>query len=171
MVKEELCEEVVAVRRRSDRVMSMIIAFGREIVPAICAYAPQTGRNQDEKVNFYNDLSSELDLRFEDEMASGLGDFNGHVGKNIDGFEGVHGGNGIGTRNGDGRRLREFCDEKELCVPNTWYKKKGKRKVTFSSEEKETEVDFIAIEKNSPKYLKNIKIKICHINIFNTLML
>ena len=36
--------------------------------------------------------------------------------------EGVHGGNGIGERNVEGKRV-EFCDEKELCVANTWFKK------------------------------------------------
>ena len=29
-------------------------------------------------------------------MVFGLGDFNGHVHEEIEGFEGVHGGNGIG---------------------------------------------------------------------------
>ena len=53
----------------------------------------------------------------------GLGDFNGHVGRRIDGFEGVHGGYGIGKRNVEGRRLLEFCDEKELSVANTWFEK------------------------------------------------
>ena len=29
--------------------------------------------------------------------------------------------------------LLEFCDEKELCVANTWFKKGEKRKVTYST--------------------------------------
>ena len=33
------------------------------------------------------------------EVVLGLGDFNGHVGRRIDGFESVHGGYGIGKRN------------------------------------------------------------------------
>ena len=28
-----------------------------------------------------------------------LGDFNGHVGRHIDGFDGIHGGYGVGWRN------------------------------------------------------------------------
>ena len=44
--------------------------------------------------------------------------FNGHVGRRIDGFEGVLGGYGIGKYNVEGRRLLEFCDKKELCVAN-----------------------------------------------------
>ena len=45
-----------------------------------------------------------------------LGDVNGHVGRNIYGFDGVHGGYGVGQRNLQVRMLLEFCLEKELCV-------------------------------------------------------
>ena len=62
------------------------------------------------------------------EIIVSLGDFNGHVGKYAEGFEGVHQGNGVGKRNAEGRRLLEFCDERELFVTNTWFKKQTKRK-------------------------------------------
>ena len=65
------------------------------------------------------------------ELVLGLGDFNGHAWKCAEGFEGIHGGYGIGKRNAEGRLLLDFCDQKELCVANTWYK--NKRKVTYSS--------------------------------------
>ena len=38
------------------------------------------------------------------------GDLNGHVGRNADGFEGVHGGYRYGVRNGEGERILEFAD-------------------------------------------------------------
>ena len=51
-----------------------------------------------------------------DDLVMCLGDFNGHVGRNIDGFYGVHGGYGVGQRNFEGRMLLQFCLEKEfLC--------------------------------------------------------
>ena len=34
-----------------------------------------------------------------------LGDFNGHIGRRIDGFSGVHEGYGVGQRNLEGRML------------------------------------------------------------------
>ena len=49
-----------------------------------------------------------------------LGENNGHDGRHIDEFDGVHGGNGIGQRNPGGGMLLEFCQEKELSVSNTW---------------------------------------------------
>ena len=44
MVKEELCEKVVEVRRKRDRVMALVSAFEDELVRLICAYEPQSGR-------------------------------------------------------------------------------------------------------------------------------
>ena len=71
---------------------------------------------------FYDDLRSEWDLHSVDELVLGMGDFNGHVGKRIEGYEGVHGGNGIGESNVEGKML-EFCDKKELFVANSWFRK------------------------------------------------
>ena len=45
LVKEELCEKVVEVRRKSDRVMAMVMAFEEEVIRVICAYPPQVGRS------------------------------------------------------------------------------------------------------------------------------
>ena len=64
-------------------------------------------------------MASEWDLQNPDEVVLGLGDFNGHVGKRIDGFDGVHGGYEIGKKNVEGRRLLEFCDEK-LWQTSAW---------------------------------------------------
>ena len=82
----------------------------------------------------------------ENELMLGLGDFNGHVGKCAEGFEGMHGGYGIGKTNAEGRLLLDFCDQKELCVAHTWYKK-NERKVTYSSGGNVTEIDFVLLER------------------------
>ena len=44
-----------------------------------------------------------------------LGDFNGHVGRHIDGFDGVHGGYGEGQRNLEGRMLLVLLGEGIMC--------------------------------------------------------
>ena len=38
-----------------------------------------------------------------DDLAMCLGDINGHVDRNINGFDGVHGGYGVGQRDLEGR--------------------------------------------------------------------
>ena len=72
--------------------MKMVLDFEEEVIRVICAYAPQVGRSECEKDQFYNDIASEWDLQNPSEVVLGLGDFNGHVGKRIDCFENVHGG-------------------------------------------------------------------------------
>ena len=84
-------------------------------------------------------------------------DFNGHVRKRIDGFEGEHGGYGIGKRNVEERRLLEFCDEKELYLANTWFEKKEHKKITYNMGGNKTEIDFVLVGKNNRKYLKDVK--------------
>ena len=59
-----------------------------------------------------------------------LGNFNGHIGRHIDGFDGFHGRYGIGQRNLKGRILLEFCIDIELWMSNTWLNREEKRNVT-----------------------------------------
>ena len=44
MVKEELCENMVGVRRVSDSVMTFVV-FEEDVMRLICGYAPQSGKS------------------------------------------------------------------------------------------------------------------------------
>ena len=156
-MKKELCEKLEEVQRKSDRVMAMVLAFEKEVTRIIWAYASQVGRSGCKKDQFYNDMANEWDLQNPSEVVLGLGDFNGHVGGRVDGFEGVHVGYRSGKRNVEERRLLELCDEKELCIENTWFEKKEHRKITYSIDGNETEIDFVLVDKNNIKYLKDVK--------------
>ena len=156
--EEEISGNVVEVRRKSDRVMTIVLTLGREVMHVICAYGPQSGRPDAEKVHFYDEMVSEWDLGSSSEIIVSLEDFNGHVGKYAEGFEGVHRGNGVGKRNAEGRRLLEFSDERELCVANTWFKKTDKRKITCSAGGCGTEIDFVLVGEKYRKYIRDVKI-------------
>ena len=93
-------------------------------------------------------MASKWDLQNFGEVILSLRDFNENVEKRIGGFEGVHDRYGIGKRNVEGRRLLEFCDEKNLCVANTLFEKKGQEKITSSMERNETEIDFVLVDKS-----------------------
>ena len=54
MVKEELCEKVVEVRRVSDRVMTAVVVLEEDVLKLICGYALQSGRTLEEKQSFYD---------------------------------------------------------------------------------------------------------------------
>ena len=147
LVKEELSEKVVEVRRRCDRVMAIELLFGEDVMRVICAYAPHSGKPDAEKERFYEEMAREWSMGNANELVLGLGDFNDHVGKCAEGFQDIHGGYGIGKINAKGRMLLNFCDQKESCVANTWYKKKDKRKVTYSSGRNNIEIDFFGLER------------------------
>ena len=106
----------------------MVLAFEEKVIRIICAYTPQVGRSECERDQFYNYMAGECDLQNHSEVVLGMRDFNGHVGRRIDGFEGMHCGYGIGKRNVEGRRPLEFCDEKELCVASNGLKRRSREK-------------------------------------------
>ena len=114
-----------------------------------------------EKVRFYEEMAREWSMANANEMVLGFGDFNGHVWKCAEGFEGILGGYGgyaIKKRNVKGRMLLDFCVQRELCVTNTWYKKRDERKVTYSSGGNDTEIDFVLVGKEKRKYLRDVKV-------------
>ena len=59
LVKEELCEKVVEVRRSSDRVMTVVMVLQEEVLRIICLYGPHSGRMAAEKEPFCDDLRIE----------------------------------------------------------------------------------------------------------------
>ena len=138
--------------------MAIVLTLGREVMRIICAYGPRSGRPDAEKVRFYDEMGSEWGLGSSSEIIVSLGDFNGHVAKYAVGFEGVHRGNGVGKRNAEARRLLEFCDERELCVANTWFKKTDKRKITYSASGCGTEIDFVLVGEKYRKYIRDVKV-------------
>ena len=89
----------------------------------------------------------------EEEALFICGDFNGHVGGEADGYEGVHGCHGFGRRNLEGELLLEFAEARDLVVANTWFKKKDKQVVTYESGGNRSMIDYILVRKLDMKML------------------
>ena len=64
----------------------------------ICGHAPQSGIHFFKK-SFYDKMKGEWDTHSAGDLVMYLGVFNGHVGRNIGEYDGVHGGYGAGQRN------------------------------------------------------------------------
>ena len=86
-----------------------------------------------------------------------MGLLNGHVGSEIDGFEGVHGGFGFGKRNMEGEMILETADALNLAVLNTWFKKE-ERLFTYENGKCRTVVDYILSRKSERKMVKDVKV-------------
>ena len=126
LVADRWIEKVLDVKRVSERLMVVRVIVGRSVLNLISVYAPQTGWSREVKEEF---------LAIVGEVVSGIdsgerllicGDLNGHVGSEIDGFEGVHGGFGFGKRNVEGEMILVTADALNLAVLNTWFKKEGR---------------------------------------------
>ena len=122
--------------------MAMLVIFEEQVIKCdLCIWSP-VGKIRLRARLIFNKLASELNLQNPGKIISGLGNFNAHVRRRIDGFESVHGGCKIIERNVEGRRLLEFCREKKLCGANTWFEKKERSKIPDSMGGNETEIDF-----------------------------
>ena len=117
----------------NERIMCSKVLIGAKLVTCICAYAPQTGRSAEEKDYFRDQMISVSGSIPASELIVVGGDLNGHVGTNVDGYDGVNGGCGFGERNADGERILEFCDAMELMVTNTCFKRQKNKLVTYVS--------------------------------------
>ena len=51
-------QKVVEVRRRSDRVMMVVMVLEEEELRIMCVYSPQSGRTHAEKEHFYDKMRS-----------------------------------------------------------------------------------------------------------------
>ena len=70
---KELCKKVVEVRKKSDKIMAVMLVFEVEVIRVICAYAPRVRRSECEKNQLYNDITNEWDLQNPGEVVLGMG--------------------------------------------------------------------------------------------------
>ena len=147
MVKEVLCEKVVEVRGVGDKVMTVVVDFEEDVLRFNCGYAPQSGGSLEEKQSFYDELKYDWDMHSAYDLVMCLGDFNGHIGRHIYGFDGVYRGYGVSQRNLEGRKLLELCLVKELCGSNTLFKRE--KNMIFRMGENETEIDFVCVKERT----------------------
>ena len=132
IVPEEFIDKVVEVARVSERLMMVKLIVGKCLMNVVAAYAPQTGRSQEEKDNFWEAVWKLIEGIKKTERIMLGGDLNGHVGKESDGYEGVHGGKGYGVRNAEGERILEFCEAAGIIMCGTQFRKADSKLISHS---------------------------------------
>ena len=153
-VQEEWVGSVVRVMRASERLMAIEIALEGDLVTFVSVYSSQVGRPQEEKDEFYDEL-----YRFIGKLKGKyvvLGDMNGHVGRDVDGFEGVHGGNGFGDCNAEGEAILEFATCFNLVVANTFFTKETQKLVTYESGGVSSVVDYMLGVRSESGYTSGV---------------
>ena len=88
----------------------------------VVGYGPSEG-DDEERNRFLNDMDRILDRVGNGFRLCVLGDLNGLIGDKT--RAGITGAFGVPGENDNGRRVVEFCAERELCVGNTYFKHKS----------------------------------------------
>ncbi|KAL5138398.1 Craniofacial development protein 2 [Glycine soja] len=158
IVDKEWKKDVVDVRRVGDRIIALKLVVGQDTFNVISGYAPQVGLAEHFKVKFWEDLEGVLQDIPQGEKVFLGGDLNGHVGSVARGFEGVHGGFGLGEMNGEGKSILEFSEALDLSIANTWFKKRAEHLITYKSGGTCSQIDFFLIRKSDRKYCLNCKV-------------
>ena len=86
------------------------------------------------------------------------GDFNGHVGKEVNGYEGVHGGYGYDIRYTEGEDILKMTATLDRVVCNTWFIKRDSRPITYSSGTCSTKIAHILVRNNDRKLIRDVKV-------------
>ncbi|KAL5190712.1 Craniofacial development protein 2 [Glycine soja] len=158
IVDKEWKKDVVDVKRVGDRIIVLKLVVGQDTFNVISGYAPQVGLAEHFKVKFWEDLEGVLQDIPQGEKVFLGGDLNGHVGSVARGFEGVHGGFGLGEMNGEGKSILEFSEALDLSIANTWFKKREEHLITYKSGGTCSQIDFFLIRKSDRKYCLNCKV-------------
>ena len=83
---------------------------------------------------------------------------NGHVGRDADGYGSVHGGMRFGTRNGEGKRILEFCDAVGIVVCHTVFKKEYSKLITYQSGDNRSMINYMMVSKTYRCLVKDVHV-------------
>ena len=124
LLSERLRREVVEWKEVSSRLMWVRIRIGRECWVFVSVYGPGSERSEEEREEFWSELSECVDGLRGRNIVVVLGDLNARVGDNE--VEGVIGRYGVPGINGSGESLLNVCVENDLTIGNRFFKKKKK---------------------------------------------
>ena len=154
----EMEEGVLQVHRESDRDMWLKMELEKEVVNIVCAYAPQVGCDEEGKENFWK-LMGVVMLKIPGTEGVWLGaDLNGHIGEGLDGYGNHIGKFGVRVLNEEGEKILEFVPANNLDVTNTCIKKGESRKITYTSDDVNSQVDYVICRRSELKRVQDCKV-------------
>ena len=146
---------VLEVTRESDRVIWMRLNVDGRAVNVISAYAPQVGCNSQEKEDFWEQMEEVMQKIAENDVVWIGADFNGKVGEGNIGATEVMGKHGVGRRNEEGQMIVEFALANNMAIVNTYFEKRHSRKITYTSGDRNTQIDYILCRRGDMKMTQN----------------
>ena len=89
LISDRWINRIFDVKRVNERIMCLKVLISDKLVTCHCA--PQTGRSAEEKDSFWDQMISVTGSIPASELTVVGGELNGHIGTNVDGYDGVHG--------------------------------------------------------------------------------
>jgi len=89
-VAEKWADSVVSVERHSERVLILKMVLGDCLLNVFTVYAPQSGKPDEEKESFLDDVFHLVSCIPQNEMVVFAGNVNGHIGISNVGYDGTH---------------------------------------------------------------------------------
>ncbi|KAJ7976642.1 Retrovirus-related Pol polyprotein LINE-1 [Quillaja saponaria] len=157
-LQETKWDEVVEIKRKSDRIVLVKLMIDEDAFNIISAYAPQIGLEESTKKAFWKDLEEIVQGVPLGEKLFISADLNGHVGSTNESFERVHGGYGYGVKNEGGESILDFAVAYDLILANTFFKKRESHFITFSSGPNKSQIDFVLTRKVDRAICKDCKV-------------
>jgi len=157
-VAEKWVDSVVSVKRHSKRVLILKMVLDNGLLNVLMVYAPHSGKPEEVKENFCNEVFHLVRCVPQNEMVMLAGDMNGHVGSSNVGYDGTHGGIWYGDRNADGSRILEFADRLNLVICNTLFMEQESQMVTYAAGPVESMVNYIIARQEDKAKVHNVKV-------------
>src|SRR5678815_2301140 len=142
----------------SPRFLMVKFKFQKVKVCVVVTYGPSEG-NVEESTIFWDNLNDVLDWVSRSFRLIVLGDLNGWIGDQK--RNGITGGFGVVGENENGRKVMDFCEERGMCVSNTFFKHKSIHKYTRvgvgrDGIEVKSMIDLVLVKKML-KYMLDVK--------------
>ena len=143
----------------SPRILMVKFKFEKVKVCVVVTYGPSEG-NVEESTIFWDNLNDVLDGVSRSFRLIVLGDLNGWIGDQK--RDGITGGFGVAGENENGRKVIDFCEERGMCVSNTFFKHKSIHKYTRvgvgrDGIEVKSMIDLVLVKKEMLKYMLDVK--------------
>ena len=115
----------------SERLLTLRLNTTAGPVILVSLYAPTMSPTSDIKDEFYENLAAIISSVPNNEQLVLLGDFNARVGADHDTWPFCLGQFRVGKMNENGQRLLGLCTYHDLCIANSYFRKKPQHKVSW----------------------------------------
>jgi hypothetical protein len=154
LVKQDYIKNIREIKGISDRIATLQIEINKTPIVCIQIYAPTSTATDEENEEFYCTLGNLIKgIKIKKHNLIIMGDWNSQIGQRGKGEKKLIGNYGYGKCNARGWRLLRFCQEHNLILVNSFFKKRlGKRWSWVTPNQKHrTLIDYILIpmENNS----------------------